>query len=93
MQVFRNGRVTPVDPARTPSPLLLHDAAVCFAPSAKRFRVTVDEGKAVFIVGLDPHHTYQVEVDDEEMFEADSDGGGILEVEVPAGREVGLRIK
>jgi hypothetical protein len=34
-----------------------------------------------------------VEVDDEEMYEADSDRAGILAVEVPAGREVGLRIR
>jgi hypothetical protein len=93
MQVFRNGRVSAVDPARTPAPLLLHDAAVCFGHTARRFRVTVDEGNAVFIVGLDPHHTYQVEVDDEQMYEADSDAGGILELDVPSGKEVGVRIK
>jgi hypothetical protein len=93
MQVFRNGRVTPVDPERSPAPLLLHAAAVCFGRTTRRFRVTVDEGSAVFIVGLDPRHTYQVEVDDEEMYEADSDAGGILEVEAPPGKEIGLRIK
>ena len=93
MQVFRNGRVSPVDPAKAQAPFLLHDAAICFGRSARRFQVTVDEGKAVFIVGLDPRRTYQVEVDDEEMYEADSDAGGILELEVPAGREIGVRIK
>jgi hypothetical protein len=93
MQVFRNGLVSPVDPARTPVPLLLHSAAVCFGRTARRFRVTVEEGGAVFIVGLEPRHTYQVEVDDEQMFEADSDVGGILELEVPSGRETGVRIQ
>jgi hypothetical protein len=53
----------------------------------------VDEGSAVFIVGLDPRHTYQVEVDDEEVYEAGADSGGILELEVPPGREIGVRIK
>ena len=93
MQSFRNGRVTALDPAHPPAPLLLHTAAVCFGRTARRFRVTVDEGSAVFIVGLDPRHTYQVEIDDEELYEADTDSGGILELEVPAGKEIGVRIK
>ena len=93
MQSFRNGRVTALDPAHPPAPLLLHTAAVCFGRTARRFRVTVDEGSAGFIVGLDPRHTYQVEIDDEELYEADTDSGGILELEVPAGKEIGVRIK
>ncbi|HEX3743399.1 MAG TPA: hypothetical protein VHW09_05705 [Bryobacteraceae bacterium] len=92
MQVFRNGQVTALDPARPPPTLLLHTAAVCFGRTARRFRVTVDEGGTVFIVNLQPRRTYQVEVDDQELYEADTDPSGILEVEVPAGREVGLRI-
>jgi hypothetical protein len=90
--VLRNGQVTALDPARPPPTLLLHTAAVCFGRTARRFRVTVDEGGTVFIVNLQPRRTYQVEVDDQELYEADTDPSGILEVEVPAGREVGLRI-
>ena len=93
MQVFRDGRVTALDAAHPPAPLLLHTAAVCFGQSTRRFRVTVDEGSAVFIVNLDPRRTYEVEVDDQELYEADTDSAGILELEVPAGREVGVRIK
>ena len=93
MQVFRNGRVTALDAAHPPAPLLLHTAAVCFGRTARRFRVSVDEGSALFIVNLDPRHTYEVEVDDQELYEADSDSGGVLELEVPAGKEVGVRIK
>jgi hypothetical protein len=93
MQIFRDGRVVAVDPAKPPAPLLLRQSAVCFGHSARRFRVTLEEGNAVFIVGLDPRHTYQVEVDDEQMYEADTDAGGILELEVPAGKEIGVRIR
>ena len=64
-----------------------------FRRTARRFRVTVDEGSSVFIVNLEPRHTYQVEMDDEEMYEADADSGGILELDVPPGKEVGVRIK
>jgi hypothetical protein len=91
MQVFSEGHVSAVDAAH--APVLLGPAAVCFAKTSRKFRVTVDGGGAVYLVGLNPGRTYQVEVDDEEMYEADSDRGGILAVEVPAGREVGLRIR
>lgn len=93
MQVFRNGRVMALDGAHPPTPLLLHTAAVCFGQAARRFRVTVDEGNSVFIVGLEPRHTYQVEMDDEELYEADSDSGGILELAAPPGKEIGVRIR
>ena len=93
MQEFRNGQVTALDPGHPPATLLLHTAAVCFGRTARRFRVSVDEGGAVFIVNLDPRHTYEVEVDDQELYEADTDAGGILELEVPAGKEVGVRIR
>lgn len=93
MQVFEDGHVSAVDAAHAAGPVLLGPAAVCFARTSRKFRVTVEAGGAVYLVGLNPGHTYQVEVDDEEMYEADSDRAGILAVEVPAGKEVGLRIK
>ena len=46
------------------------------------------------MVGLEPRHTYAVEVDDEEMFEAASDSGGILALtEIPRGRPIGVRLR
>ena len=47
----------------------------------------------MFILGLQPRRTYQVEIDDEEVFETDTDRGGILELDVPRGKPVGVRIK
>ena len=40
-----------------------------------------------------PGTTYQVEIDDEEIFEADTDPGGILELDMPRGKPVGVRIR
>jgi hypothetical protein len=45
------------------------------------------------MVGLEQHRTYQVEIDDEEMIEAVTDPGGILELDVPHGKEVGVRVR
>jgi hypothetical protein len=66
---------------------------VSLGPGARQFRVTLDQEKAAFIVGLDPRRAYQVEIDDEEMFEGVTDPGGILELDLPHGKAVGVRIR
>ena len=93
MQMFHNGRVNAIDPKRPPAPLDLDSAGVCFGQGGRQFHLNVKEGTKAFVVGLEPRHTYQVEVDDEEVYDAGTDAGGILELEVPKGRDVGLRIK
>ncbi|HLH19053.1 MAG TPA: hypothetical protein VKX45_17665 [Bryobacteraceae bacterium] len=90
MQFFADGRLqTP-----PPGPLDLTQAVVCFGQSASRFTVKLGEdAESVFIVGLKPRQTYEVEIDDEEMFEAEADPGGIVELEPPRGKPVGIRLK
>ncbi|MBL0159609.1 MAG: hypothetical protein IPP47_21255 [Bryobacterales bacterium] len=46
-----------------------------------------------FLVGLAPDTRYDVEVDDEEMYEAKTDSGGILELKFAPGRKAGVRLK
>jgi len=93
LQFSQGGHTRVLDPAGTP-PLALPAAVVCFGRLARKFRVTVEKGQAVFVVGLEPRHTYLVEVDDEEMFEAASDAGGILALpDVPYGRPAGVRLQ
>jgi len=94
MQLFRDGRAALLDPRAARPPLPLQEALVCFGHTTRKFQVTLDEEQAVFVVGLEPRRTYAVEVDDEEMFEAASDTGGILALtEIPHGRPIGVRLK
>ena len=83
MQMFSQGHLTPLGAQLNAPPISLKEAMICFAQRARKFRFTLDEEEAVFILGLQPGHTYQVEIDDEEIFEADTDRGGILELDVP----------
>ncbi|MGA9627993.1 MAG: hypothetical protein WBQ65_26200, partial [Bryobacteraceae bacterium] len=78
---------------RVAAPIALGEAVVALGPGARKFRVTLDEEKPVFLVGLEPRRAYQVEIDDEEMFEAVTDPGGILELDLPHGKDVGVRIR
>jgi hypothetical protein len=59
----------------------------------RKFQLKLDEDEAVFLLGLEPRRIYQIEIDDEEMFETQSDPAGILEVDVPRGRAIGMRIR
>ena len=90
-QLFRDGRVSALTLAGTP-PLALRSALVIFGDS--RFRVKLaEEQEAVIVVGLRPNLFYQVEIDDEEVFEEPADRGGVLVLDVPRGKEVGVRLK
>jgi hypothetical protein len=90
-QLFRDGRVSALTLSGTP-PLALRSALVIFGDS--RFRVKLaEEQEAVIVIGLRPNLVYQVEIDDEEVFEEPADRGGVLVLDVPRGKEIGVRLK
>lgn len=97
MQRFSDGHPTALDPRSALSPIELHEAVICFARAAaggRPLRLKLDDEEPVFVVGLEPRRTYSIEVDDEEMFEAAADVGGILELDdVPHGRALAVRIQ
>jgi hypothetical protein len=93
MQTFSDGQVGQLNPKLMSAPLSVGEAMICISRDAPKFQVTLNEEDAVFIVGLEPKRTYRVEVDDEEMFEAVADRGGILHLaDVPRGKPVGVRL-
>jgi hypothetical protein len=93
MQLFHDGSITLLEPRLQNAPLSLDEAVLLFAQNSQKFQVTVDEDQPAFILGLKPGQVYQVEIDDEEVFEAVADAGGIVELDLPAGVEVGLRFR
>jgi hypothetical protein len=94
MQIFRDGRAAVLDPRIAGPPLELTEALVCFGRNTRKFEVTLHDEQAVFVAGLEPRHKYAVEVDDEEMFDAAADAGGILALlDIPRGRPIGVRLK
>ena len=93
MQMFSEGHLTPLSAQLNAPPISLKEALICFAQRVRKFRVTLEEEEAVFVLGLQPDRTYQVEIDDEEIFEARSDHGGMLELDMPRGKPTGFRLK
>ena len=93
LQLFQDGRVTVLDPRVTAGPLAVTRAIVYFGSNASKFRALIDKGEQVFVLGLKPHWKYDVEVDGEEMTELETDAGGVLEIPLPAGVEIGVRLR
>ena len=82
-----------LNPQLTTGPLPLTEALVLFGSSPMKFKVHIEEEQAVFVVGLKPRQKFHIEVDNEEMFEAESDAGGILMLTLPRKTEVGVRLQ
>ena len=90
-QLFRDGRASILSLSGT-RPLGLLSAVVVFGDA--RFRVKLaEEQDAVIVVGLLPNHEYQVEIDDEGVFEEAADRGGVLVLDLPRAKEVGVRLR
>jgi hypothetical protein len=47
----------------------------------------------VFVLNLTPRTIYEVEVDDQELAEAETDAGGTLVLSFPEGFDAGVRIR
>ena len=93
LQVFEEGRITVLDVHQDSEPLNLKTATIVFGAQAAKFRIKVEGEGPVFVVGVKPRRTFLVEVDDEEMCEAQSDPGGNMMLDLPHGVEVGVRMR
>jgi hypothetical protein len=93
LQLFENGSVTILNPALASEPMALDTAVVFFGKNAQKFQTILNEDEEVFVLGLKPRRRYQIEVDDEEMTEGKTDGGGILELKLPHKVEIGVRLR
>jgi hypothetical protein len=80
MQVFENGRITVLDPRNKREPLELGNVTVVFEP---RFNQSIQPSGRIFVAGLKPRATYNVEVDHEELRQMQADAGGVLEFNFP----------
>ena len=93
-QLFRDGKRMSINVKAKAEPLSLGTAVICWGAAAPNLRVKLEEDQqAVILVGLTPSRAYQVEIDDEELFEQAADAGGILVLDVPPGKEIGVRAR
>jgi hypothetical protein len=92
LQMFKDGQVQSLRTGAAVKPLHIGDAVFLTADSkdAAKFRA---DAEAVFVLNLTPRTSYDVEVDDEELWEAETDIGGTLVLSFPEGTNAGVRIR
>jgi hypothetical protein len=79
-EVFRDGKRYLLSPKARESSIDIGDASVVAAALPMRIDRTADQPPNLFLIGVEPHTLYLIEVDDEELTELRSDPGGILPI-------------
>lgn len=92
LQLFRDGRVQALRPGAATKPVRIGDAVLLSATAQDSMKFQADS-EAVFILGLAPRARYDVEIDDQELWETETDAGGTLVLAFPAGAGTGVRIR
>ncbi len=92
MQAFTEGRIQWLSWNNLTDPIRLGNTVIEPLRRAKHFAVNAAEVTTCYLIGLQPHAVYDIEVDDEEIREARVDTGGIIEMKFPAGRKAGVRL-
>ena len=96
LQLFRGGHIESLRQGATIAPIHIGDA-VLMSGHDPEFKFQAD-GEALFVLGLTPRASYDVEVDNEELSEAETDSGGTLVIALPPAADgsqhnLGARIK
>jgi hypothetical protein len=89
---FEDGRLSAIDPATAP-PAQFDSAVVLFGQGPRAFRIQPEAGRRIFVAALQPRHPYQVEIQGRKPYPATSGPSGILDLTLPAGKEVSVRIR
>ena len=91
-EVFRDGKRYMLSPRAKDSAIDIGDASVVAGTAPMRIDRDAEQPPNVFVIGLEPHTAYAVEVDDEELAELRSDAGGILPIYSTRRDARGIRI-
>ena len=92
MQLFADGKITIVNPKLKQPPQEFGPSLLVLGAEAANFPVETEKAGTVYVAGLDSKARYNIEVDDEEMWDATSDPAGTIEIPVPAGLRGAIRV-
>jgi len=91
VQLFHDGKIQSLRAGAAMQPVHLGGAVIATASSRDHASMPADAEK-VIVLGLDPKTVYDVEVDDQEMEEAETDPGGTLVFTSFEGLDLGARL-
>jgi hypothetical protein len=77
VQVFEEGTRKDRN-LKSPAPVDIAGTLVYFGRDNMEFKIDSDDLQNIFVIGLEPHTAYDVELDDHEIVEYKTDAGGII---------------
>jgi hypothetical protein len=92
LQLFRDGHIESLRAGAATKPVRIGDAVLLTAESKESARFRAD-AEAVFVLNLAPRAHYEIEIDDQELYDAETDAGGTLVLAFPEGANTGVRIR
>jgi hypothetical protein len=92
LQLFRDGQIQTLKAGAVADPLRVSGIVVVSARDRDAYRFHIDQ-EQTFVIGLAPRARYDVEIDDQELWEEETDAGGILTLALPEGADAGVRIR
>jgi hypothetical protein len=92
LQLFRDGKIQTLKAGAAADPLRVSGIVILSARDRDAYRFRADE-EQTFVIGLAPHARYEVEIDDQELWEEETDAGGTLMLALPEGTDAGVRIR
>jgi hypothetical protein len=95
LQMYRDGKVQVLKSGAAMKPVRVGEAMLLTAPPVSQdgTRRLTAECETVVLFGLSPNAHYDVEVDDQELWDEQTDAGGTLVVSLPAETQPGIRIR
>jgi hypothetical protein len=95
LQLFRDGQLQTLKAGSAVKPVRVGDSLLLTAPapSAEGMIRFAGEAETMFVLSLAPMAQYDIEVDDEELWEGITDAGGTLTLTLPPDTQAGVRIR
>jgi hypothetical protein len=92
MQTFKDG-IQPLTWSNFTDPMDLGGLVVLPFHDQDRFAIATAEPLTYYLLGLEPNTRYDIEVDEEGLYESQTDRSGILVMSFPPERKAGVRLK
>ena len=92
-QMFEDGVRKDLKLGSNPKPIEIAGTMIYFYKENLRIDAETEQGETLYLLGLKPNTTYDVESDDRELEEKKTDAGGILPLKITPKSKFGIRLK
>jgi hypothetical protein len=91
-QLFSDGKITLMNPKLKQPPIEIGTSKLIVAPDNLRFTLEAEAPGTAYVLGLQPGARYNIEVDDEEMYDSVADPAGTLTLPLVERLKTGVRL-